>query len=1106
MLPDSNPQWYKDAIIYELHVKAYHDSTGDGIGDFPGLIQKLDYLEGLGVTAIWLLPFYPSPLRDDGYDIAEYFDINPDYGALHDFKALLREAHRRGIRVITELVINHTSDQHPWFQKARRAKPGSIWRDFYVWSDSTEKYRDARIIFKDFEKSNWSWDPIAHAYYWHRFYSHQPDLNFDNERVRKEIVRVLDFWFEMGVDGLRLDAVPYLYEREGTNCENLTETYAFLEQLRAHVDNKFGERMLLAEANQWPEDAAAYFGNGDRCHMAFHFPVMPRMFMGLRREDRFPIIDILEQTPAIPETCQWALFLRNHDELTLEMVTDEERDYMYRVYANEPHAKINLGIRRRLAPLLDNNRRKIELMNFLLFSLPGTPVIYYGDEIGMGDNYYLGDRDGVRTPMQWSPDRNAGFSRANPHKLYLPVIIDPEYHYEALNVETQEGNLSSLLWWTKRVIAMRKRFKSFGRGSLDFLQCDNSKVLAFAREYLDEKMLVVVNLSRFSQPVEVDLSRYKGLVPEEVFSQNRFPVIREVPYVLTLGPYDHYWLLLRDGHNRVGADKSLAIAEITLKEHWSSLFSPALRGSMESEILPSFLRRARWLGRRRRDFREVSVVDDFSISGSGEGARLLVLRVRYIEGAPDLCLLPISYASGEHARFVSRERPQGVVAHVRTENGEGILYDSSADPQFQKDLLAVITKRKKIKGKRAELVGVAARALRSGGEQDLTSRLLKGEHTHAAIIYGSEFFLKLYRHDDEGQNPDAELSRFLSEKARFQHSPGFAGTIEYRVQKAPPVTVALLQTFTPNQGDAWTFAVDSLGRFFERVLSVGDAIREVPNLHFSPFLDEPVEVNPLLDELVRGFFVEMVGLLGKRTAEMHLALASDPGNPDFASEPYSLLYQRALYQSMRSLVKTTLPMLKQNLARLAPQVALEAEDVVSAESQILECQARILNKKISAMKIRIHGDFHLTQVLFTGKDFTIIDFEGEPERPSGERRLKRNPLRDVAGMVRSFHYAAYAALLKRTHIRSEDRPLLEPWLDPWHASVSNTFVRAYLEGVKDSSLLPGDDSELEVLLTTFLLDKAIYELAYEINNRPDWVQIPIKGIRQLLGRKPITLP
>ena len=487
---EDGPLWYKDAIVYELHVRAFSDSDVDGVGDIRGLIDKLDYLHDLGVTAIWLLPFFPSPLKDDGYDVSDYVDIQPVFGNMSDFRALVEEAHQRGLRIIIELVLNHTSDQHPWFQRARRAPPGSRWRDFYIWSDTTNRYREARIIFKDSEQSNWSWDSVAKAYYWHRFYSHQPDLNYDNPAVHRAIINVVNFWLRLGVDGFRVDAVPYLYKREGTTCENLPETHVYLKGLRKHIDAKFKDRMLLAEANQWPEDAVAYFGDGDEFHMAFHFPLMPRMFMAIRMEDRFPILDILEQTPRVPDNCQWALFLRNHDELTLEMVADEERDYMYRVYAHDPVARLNLGIRRRLAPLLSNNRRKIELMNILLFSLPGTPVIYYGDEIGMGDNVYLGDRNGVRTPMQWSPDRNAGFSRTNPQKLYLPPIIDPEYHYESVNVENQQGNPDSLLWWMKRLIALRKRYRSLGRGTISFLQPENRKILAFIRQYQGEAILV----------------------------------------------------------------------------------------------------------------------------------------------------------------------------------------------------------------------------------------------------------------------------------------------------------------------------------------------------------------------------------------------------------------------------------------------------------------------------------------------------------------------------------------------------------------------------------------------------------------------------------------
>jgi maltose alpha-D-glucosyltransferase/alpha-amylase len=594
-MSDDERLWYKDAVFYELRIRSFFDSDGNGIGDLRGLAEKLDYLQDLGVTALWLLPFYPSPLRDDGYDIADYESVHPDYGSLRDFRNFLREAHRRGLRVVTELVLNHTSDQHPWFQRARRSPPGNRYRDFYVWSDTPTRYADARIIFKDFEHSNWSWDPVAGAYFWHRFYANQPDLNFDNPDVRRAVTQTMDFWLEMGVDGLRLDAVPYLFEREGTSCENLPETHKFLKELRAHIDKEFPNRMLLAEANQWPEDAVTYFGQGDECHAAFHFPIMPRLFMAIEMEDRHPIIDILDQTPAIPETCQWVLFLRNHDELTLEMVTDEERDYMVRAYAADPHARINLGIRRRLAPLLGNNRRKIELMNALLFSLPGTPVIYYGDEIGMGDNIYLGDRNGVRTPMQWSPDRNAGFSDVNPQRLVLPIVVDPEYHYEAINVETLQGNPNSLLWWTKRIVDLRKQHHAFGRGTLQPLTPRNRKVLAFYRRAGDETLLIVANLSRFPQYVELDLREFAGRVPRELFGHIEFPPIGQLPYLLTLGPYGFYWFELAHSETRPAPEMADGgeLPTVEVIGSWDAIFDAPARDALDA-VLARYVRGRRW--------------------------------------------------------------------------------------------------------------------------------------------------------------------------------------------------------------------------------------------------------------------------------------------------------------------------------------------------------------------------------------------------------------------------------------------------------------------------------------------------------------------------------
>jgi maltose alpha-D-glucosyltransferase/alpha-amylase len=542
-IASSDPLWFKDAIFYELHVRAFYDSDGDGIGDFRGLLEKLDYIADLGVDCIWLLPFYRSPLRDDGYDISDYYSVHPDYGDLGEFKEFLDAAHEKGLRVMTELVLNHTSDQHPWFQESRTL-PGSTKRDYYVWSETDKKFKDARVIFVDAEQSNWAWDPVAKAYYWHRFFAHQPDLNYDSPDVRREMRDIVRFWLDLGVDALRLDAVPYLIEREGTSCENLPETHQFLKELRADIDARYKDRMLLAEANQWPEHVRDYYGAGDECHMCFHFPLMPRIFMAMRSESSRPVTEIIQRTPHIPDSCQWGLFLRNHDELTLEMVSDEERDYMYREYAKDPKMRRNIGICRRLAPLMENGRRQMELLYGLLFSLPGSPILYYGDEMGMGDNIYLGDRNGVRTPMQWTGDRNAGFSRADPAQLYAPPIMDPVFGYQAVNVEAQERSTTSLLNWVKRLTRVRRQHPVFGRGALKVLKPSNDKVLAFTRSHEGVTVLVVANLSRFVQSAMVDLSAHKGLEPVEIVGGHAMPAIGDLPYFFTLGPHGFFWLRL----------------------------------------------------------------------------------------------------------------------------------------------------------------------------------------------------------------------------------------------------------------------------------------------------------------------------------------------------------------------------------------------------------------------------------------------------------------------------------------------------------------------------------------------------------------------------------
>jgi maltose alpha-D-glucosyltransferase / alpha-amylase len=1098
-----DPLWYKDAIIYELHVRAFYDSEGDGVGDFRGLTQKLDYLHDLGITALWLLPFCPSPLKDDGYDMADYTEVHPLYGTLADFELFLREAHQRNIRVITELALNHTSDKHPWFQRARHAKPSSPWRDFYVWSDTPEKYQEARIIFKDFEPSNWAWDPVAKSYYWHRFYAHQPDLNYDNPRVRKEILKAVDFWFDLGVDGLRLDAVPYLYEREGTNCENLAETHAFLRELRRHVEQKFPNRLFLAEANQWPEDAAAYFGQGDECHMNFHFPLMPRLFMAIHTEDRFPIIDILEQTPVIPENCQWGIFLRNHDELTLEMVTDEERDYMYRVYAQDPQMRINLGIRRRLAPLLGNHHRRIELMNGLLFSLPGSPILYYGDEIGMGDNVYLGDRNGVRTPMQWSSDRNAGFSRANPQKLYLPIIIDPEYHYEAVNVEAQENNPHSFLWWMKRQIALRKRYRAFGRGTMEVLHPENRKILAFLRRYHDECILVVANLSRFVQYAELDLAAFTGRTPVEMFSGNEFPAISERPYFLTVGPHSFYWFSLES--RAVAPDlrsSSPLVPVVTMNGSLVSLLSDGNAARLEGALL-AHLKNQRWFGGKARTVRSAAISEIIRLPLTDECYAISIL-LAYTEGDPETYVLTLAIATGEHAAQLEKEQPASLVARLQGNGSERVLYAALGRKDLHQALLTTIARRRRHKGQRGELVGVTTRAFRPPVDAGtpFETALLKTEQSNTSIVYDQQFILKLFRRVSRGVNPDLEIGRFLTEKVRFPHTAAVTGALEYRLPRGEAVTVGILHSFVPHACDAWQYTVDELSAYFERAAIHREAD---PAALLSPpvVVASEAEPPPLVKEILSSFTAS-VQLLGQRTAELHLALASDPGDPLFAPEPFSALYQRSIYQSMRSVAGQAFPLLRRRLSTLSAPVRTLAQRVLDLEKEVGRRFQSVLGRKITAMRIRHHGDYHLGQVLYTGKDFIIIDFEGEPARPLSERRIKRSPLRDVAGMLRSFHYATYSVLFAQEAQGTVDAPpeartSRELWARVWHAWVSALFLKSYRDTANRAPFLPHSSDELQVLLDAYILEKAVYELSYELNNRPEWVRIPLAGILQLLG-------
>lgn len=1098
LLP-KDPLWYKDAIVYEVHVRAFLDSDADGIGDFPGLTQKLDYLQDLGVTAIWLLPFYPSPLKDDGYDIAEYYSINPIYGTLRDFKVFLEAAHQRGLRVITELVVNHTSDQHPWFQRARRSPPGSVWRDFYVWSDTSEKYKEARIIFRDFEPSNWTWDREAQAYYWHRFYSHQPDLNYDNPAVHREITRVMDFWFDLGVDGLRLDAVPYLYEREGTSCENLPETHQFLKQLRKHVEEKYGDRMLLAEANQWPEDSVAYLGggSGDECHMAFHFPLMPRLFMAVRMEDRVPILDILEQTPAIPENSQWAVFLRNHDELTLEMVTDEERDYMYRVYANDAKARINLGIRRRLAPLLGNDRRRIELLNLLLFSYPGTPFLYYGDEIGLGDNIYLGDRNGVRTPMQWSSDKNAGFSRAHPHALYFPIILDPEYHYEAVNVEAQKSNPHSLWWWTKRVLALRKRHRAFGRGNLKFVPVQNRKVLAFTRSYEDETILVVANLSRFSQPARLDLAEYSPAVPQEMFGRTLFPPITNELYLLTLAPHAAMWLLLKQSQAGAVPACSLDAVLMSAPTDWEEVLRGGKTGLLEN-CLADWVKNRRWFGGKNRIVRNVQVVDSISVARDGQKAFILLFQLDYVEGDPEVYTVPITFAPGPAWEQTLRQRPDLAIARIRAGGQEGGLVDASGDQEFCQALFRALQRRRSFPAIHGEARTHSEAFLRTDSalsNGSLEPRLALVEQSNTSVVFGDRYFLKLFRKVAAGIHPDLEVSRFLTRKG-FRNTPRMAGSVEYHPRRGEPIGLGILTEFTAGAQDAWAFTLDALDRYFDRART----LEHPASCRTEDLLSMAGRELTQVETVALGTYLEAARLLGQRTAEMHLVLASDAEDRDFAPEPFTPFYQRSLYQSMRNLAVQNFDSLRTALEQLPPAARSLAGEVLKRESQILAMLRKVHEVPVRAKRIRGHGDLHLGQVLSTGKDFLIIDFEGEPARPLGERRLKRSPFRDVTGMLRSFDYATHAALARQQEmglVRPEHVASLRDWARFWERRVSAVYLKGYLAAMGDSDLLPPDEAGRRVLLDAYLLDKAIYEAGYELNNRPSWVTIPLSGILQL---------
>ena len=1091
LAPAQDGLWYKDAVIYQLHIKAFYDSNGDGIGDFGGLAEKLDYIHDLGVDTIWLLPFYPSPLRDDGYDIADYSNVHPQYGTRQDFRAFMREAHRRGLRVITELVINHTSDRHPWFQAARRAPPHSRKRAWYVWSDRTDRYAGTRVIFTDTEKSNWAWDPEAKAYYWHRFFSHQPDLNFDNPHVLKAVFRIMRFWLDVGVDGFRLDAVPYLIEREGTSNENLPETHAVIREIRALIDANYRDRVLLAEANMWPEDVREYFGEGDECHMAYHFPLMPRMYMAIAQADRHPLVDIMYQTPEIPPTCQWAIFLRNHDELTLEMVTNRERDYMYRMYAADARARINLGIRRRLAPLLENDMDRIKLMNSLLLSMPGSPIIYYGDEIGMGDNFYLGDRDGVRTPMQWGPDRNAGYSRADPQRLYLPPIMDSIYGYAAVNVEAQLREPTSLLNWMRRMLDTRKTSRAFGRGRLAFLRPGNRKILAYLRELGEEAILCVANLSRTPQPVELDLRRFKGRAPVELFGRTAFPPIGELPYLLTLPGSGFYWFKLsQHAEVPVWHEERLPredLPVVVLFDGWMSFFRDRVvpwriamaqktRRQLEEEVLPRFIEAQRWYAGKGEPVKSARLADHLLWERSGRTWMVAQLAVESASATVSYFMpLALEWEDASAEPAAERAYAPSILAKTREQAKVGLMTDALADEAFCRAIIEAIGAGSEIATAQGRLRFVSTSAYATLVGEAFASFAFAhppAQSSNTIVTFGDRLLLKTYRRLRRGVNPEFEVGRFLTEVARFPHCVPVAGAVEYVGADGSTGAVALLQAYASNQGDGWSFTTSYLERHFADVRN-----------HMAVPAD------------VHGPYIALAGTLGERTAGLHRALALPGGGPAFDPEPVSDADVAAWKERVRAEALATLQALGQGGDALAEPVRRPAAELLGRSKALLERIDGWRCNPQGARKMRFHGDYHLGQLLVHHNDFVITDFEGEPMRSLEERRSKHSPLRDVAGMLRSFDYARWSAL-RRAATGGDGLERLAPLADDWQRQAREAFLAAYYASASGAGIYASLE-QARALLDLFVLEKALYELRYELANRPEWAEIPLQGILAL---------
>jgi maltose alpha-D-glucosyltransferase / alpha-amylase len=1068
--------WFKDAVIYQLHVKAFRDSNGDGIGDFAGLTERLDYLRDLGVTTLWLLPFYPSPGRDDGYDISDYGDINPAFGTMRDFRRFMQEAKRRDLRVITELVVNHTSDQHDWFKRAKRSPPGSSARNWYVWSNTDQKYQGTRIIFTDTEKSNWTWDAEAGAFYWHRFFSHQPDLNFDNPRVVRAVLQVMKRWLDCGVDGFRLDAVPYLCEREGTNNENLPETHRVLKMLRAELDNFAPGKVLLAEANQWPEDVQQYFGTGDECHMAYHFPLMPRIYMAIAQEDRFPITDIMRQTPEIPSNCQWAMFLRNHDELTLEMVTDAERDYLWSTYAADPRARINLGIRRRLAPLMDNDRRKIELMNSILLSMPGTPIIYYGDEIGMGDNIYLGDRNSVRTPMQWTPDRNGGFSRCDPAQLYLPCIMDPVYGYDAVNVEAQTRSLSSLLNWMKRLISVRKSTKVFGRGSLTFIRPANRAVLAYVRQIDNEAILCVANISRSAQAVELDMSPWKGRVPQEMLGRTHFPRIGDLPYLVTLPPYGFFWFQLNvDPKSEPEKVLPREITTLVIGHGWENALSSWTRRTFEAEVLPTFMPERRWFADK----------DSRAISAKVSAA----VPVEYNEGRVAFVVVDSAGRNGVSRYFMpltvrwSRyttidKHPSSVLAAVRRGANEGTLIDASAESDFISVLLTKIRAGETIGNESQKIEFRPTSAFSDAAIPEIkTVSAIDREQSNSSVIVDNEYVVKVLRKVTPGIHPEFEVGRFLVDVAHFKNAPALLGTVEL-VEGENRTALAAVHAFIQNQGDAWGVTGASLDRLLDEQRMLPDEIAA-----------DTSEMTSMLQRMRQ---------IGRRTAELHRAFASHSQAANFVPEPISTEDSARWSEAMLARAGRVFELLQNSVGSLAEPAAELAQRLLGQREPIIAHIENLKGARFEGSKIRHHGDFHLGQVLIAKDDAYILDFEGEPRQGLEQRRHKAPPARDVAGFLRSVDYAICAALDRAPNLTAEERPVLAQRIRLWGARLGEAFWDSYRETLTEADFWPADETQAKQLLDIFQLEKAFYEIEYELTNRPTWTHIPLDGTWRIL--------